>query len=154
VTVAEADPVLPRESTAVKTTTVAPIGNSDGALLVTETAPSTASVAVAAARNAAMSALLAGVTPALIASTVISAGALTVGPAVSFVAEAVTVLVSPGDVPTAVTVTVPSGRALASAVAVHALSVQVAAADEAEAEPPVSVTTTDTSDVLQVPETL
>ena len=135
-------------------TAVAPIGNTDGASLVTETLPSTASAAVAAARNAAMSALLAGVPAPLAASTVISADTLTVGPAVSLVAEAVTVLVSPGDVPTALTVTVPSGRALASAEAVQALFVQVAAADEAEVEPPDSVTVTDTPGALQVPETL
>ena len=95
-----------------------------------------------------------GVPSPLMASTVIFAGALTEGPAVSLVAEAVTVLVSPGDVPTALTVTVPSGRALASAEAVQALSVQVAAADEAEVEPPASVTVTDTPGALQVPETL
>tara|TARA_B110000444_G_C18466358_1_gene422629 strand:- start:99 stop:449 length:351 start_codon:yes stop_codon:yes gene_type:complete len=112
------------------------------------------SAAVAAAKNAAIEALLAGVPAALAASTVIDAGTLTTGPAVSLVAEPTAVLVSPGDVPTAVTVTVPSGRPLASAVAVHALSVQVAVADEAEAEPPVSVTTTDTSVTLQVPVTL
>ena len=153
-TTAVAVPVLPSESAAVKVTVVASIGNTDGALLVTETLPSTMSAAVAAAKNAAIVALLAGVPAALAASTVIDAGALTTGPAVSLVAEPTTVLVSPGDVPTAVTVTVPSGRPLASAVAVHALSVQVAAADAAEAEPPVSVTTTVTSATLQAPVTL
>ena len=83
-----------------------------------------------------------------------SAGALTTGPAVSLLAEPVTVLVSPGDVPTAVIVIVPSDRPLTSAEAVQELDVQVAAADEAVAEPSVNVTETDTSATLQVPETL
>ena len=83
-----------------------------------------------------------------------SAGTLTTGPCVSLLAEPETVLVSPGDVPTAVIVIVPSARPLMSAEAVQALDVQAAAADDAVAEPSVNVTETDTSATLHVPDTL
>jgi len=88
------------------------MGNVVGALLLITGAASTVSVAIAAARKVAMVALLAAVPDALVASTVILAGAATVGAVVSAM---VTVCVAlprlfDGSVTLHVTVVVPTGN--------------------------------------------
>ena len=150
---AEFEPTLPRESTAVKVTVVEPIGNISGASLVTETLPSVASLAVAPSKNAEIAASLDDVPLASVAATLMSAGTLTEGPVVSLFTDAVTVLVSNEVEPTAEIEILPSARALASTEVVQALSVQSAASAAAVADPAVKVTTTETPVELQVPET-
>ena len=83
VTEACAWPVLLAVSVAVKVTVVVPNGNTVGALLLTLTAPSTSSVAVAAFRNCAIATLVAVAPNALKAATVILAGGTTTGGAIS-----------------------------------------------------------------------
>ena len=152
-TTAELDPEFPSESTALNVTVVAPRGNTAGASFETETTPSPASTALAAAKNAAISESVAGVPSASTAATVISAGALTTGPTVSLVVEPVAVFDSNVVDPVALTVIAPSGRELASTVALHAPDVQSTEDPETVVEPPAIDTTTETPSKLQVPVT-
>ena len=96
---------------------------------------------------------MAGVPFASTAATVISAGALTTGPTVSFVVEAVAVFVSNVVVPVALTVIEPSARELPSTVADQAPDVQSTEDPETVSEPLVNEATTETPDRLQVPAT-
>ena len=83
VTTALPVPALPAASVAVNTTVVSPIGRVSGALLVTATVPSTASVAVAPSKNAVISVAVFAAPAALVATTVIAAGTVTTGAVIS-----------------------------------------------------------------------
>ena len=76
---AEAVPILPYTSCALKLTSVVAIGKIAGALFVGAIAPSTLSVAVAAFKNTVMAASVFAVPAAFVALTVILAGAVTTG---------------------------------------------------------------------------
>ena len=72
---------LPAASEALKMTVVSPIGKVVSALLVMMTVSSTLSIALAAARNTAISASVAATPEPLEAVTAISAGAVRIGAA-------------------------------------------------------------------------
>ena len=78
-TVAEADPILPAASVALKVTSVSPSGNTARPSLVTADDSSTLSVAEAPDKNAAMAASEAAAPSASVAATIIEAGAVMTG---------------------------------------------------------------------------
>ena len=96
VTTALPVPALPAASVAVNTTVVSPIGRVSGALLVTATVPSTASVAVAPSKNAVISVAVFAAPAALVATTVIAAGTVTTGAVISVLGVGVGVGVGSG----------------------------------------------------------
>ena len=145
--------MLPKESTALNVTVVAPIWNTAGASFATLTTPSPASTALALDKKEAIAVSVAGVPFSSTAATVISAGALTTGPTVSFVVEAVAVFVSNVVVPVALTVIEPSARELASTVALHSPDEQSTEDPDTVSEPLVNEATTETPERLHVPAT-
>ncbi len=102
VTMTLAETSLPDESLALKTTVVAPTLKEDGALLVTGTAPSTASAAVAPLRNEAIWDCVAGTAREPFDETTIGAGADSCGGCVSTTAI---VKLAVAEVPSAPTAT-------------------------------------------------